>query len=149
MKDTMTSIRKTASILILSLTAAVAGQAMAAEPASGLTRAQVLADLAEAQRSGNIIEGEIGLPLNVLNPQQYPAQQQAAGATRAQVIAEFQRARANGELLETVSGARMSELRPDLYPAKTAQGQAVSRDQVVADLQRARAAGELNLGEGS
>lgn len=145
----MSSIRHTASILILSLTAAVAGHAMAAEPTSGLTRAQVLADLAEAQRSGSIAEGEIGLAPKVLNPQQYPAQQQAAGNTRAQVIAEFQRARANGELLETVSGARMSEVRPDLYPAKTAQGKAVSRDQVVADLQRARDAGQLTFGEGS
>lgn len=140
MKETMTSIRKTASILILSLTAAVAGQAMAAEPAAGLTRAQVLAELAEAQRTGAIMEGETGMPLNALYPQQYPAKQQAAGKTRAQVIAELEQARANGQLAQYFETD---------YPVNAAQGQPLSRAQVVSDLQHARAAGELTFGEGS
>ncbi|MEG2630452.1 MAG: DUF4148 domain-containing protein, partial [Comamonas sp.] len=113
MKDTMTSIRKTASILILSLTAAVAGQAMAAEPA-GLTRAQVLADLAQAQRSGNIIDNFTGLPLNQLNPQSFPAQAQAQGKTRAQVLAELEQARAQGQLAQYFETD---------YPLNAAQGQ--------------------------
>ncbi len=140
MKDTMTSIRKTASILILSLTAAVAGQAMAAEPTSGLTRAQVLADLAQAQRNGSIIDTFTGLPFNQLNPQNFPAQAQAQGKTRAQVLAEFEQARAKGQLVQ--------HFETD-YPLNAAQGQPLSRAQVVSDLQHARAAGELTFGEGS
>ena len=140
MKDTMTSIRKTASILILSLTAAVAGQAMAAEPTSGLTRAQVLADLAQAQRSGNIIDTVTGLPLNQLNPQNFTAQAPAQGKTRAQVLAELEQARANGQLAQYFETD---------YPVNAAQGQPLSRAQVVSDLQHARAAGELTFGEGS
>ncbi len=137
----MKSIRQSASILILSLTAAVAGQALAAEPAAGLTRAQVLADLAEAQRTGNIIDGDIGLPRNQLNPQRYPAQPQAEGKTRAQVVAELEQARASGQLtyLED-TGMHMNTLQ-------NSQGKGLSRADVVADLERARAAGELQTGE--
>lgn len=142
----MSTIRHSASILILSLTAALAGHAMAAEPA-GLTRAQVLADLAEAQRTGNIIEGEAGLARNVLQPQQYPAQQHAAGKTRDQVLAELQQARANGELIEGEAGLRQNQLRPDLYPNQVAQGQPLTSAEVFADMQKARAAGQLQFSE--
>lgn len=142
----MNSIRHSASILILSLTAAVAGHAMAAEPA-GLTRAEVVADLADAQRTGTIIDTRSSLPRNVLQPQLYPAQQAAAGKTRAQVVAEFEQARANGDLMEGESGLRQNQLRPDLYPAQAAQGQALSSEQVNADMQKARAAGQLQYGE--
>jgi hypothetical protein len=143
----MTSIRHSASILILSLTAAVAGHAMAAEPAS-LTRAQVLADMSDAQRSGAIIDSRSSLPRNVLQPQQYPAQQNAAGKTRAQVLAELEQARANGELTEGEAGMRQNQLRPDLYPSQSVQGQGVSSDQVYAEMQRERAAGRLHFSEG-
>lgn len=141
----MKSIRQSASILILSLTAAAAGHALAAEPA-GLTRAQVLAELSDAQRSGNIIDSRSSLPRNVLQPQQYPAQQHAAGKTRAQVLAELEQARAQGMLTEGEAGLRQNQLRPDLYPAQ-AQGQALTSEQVYAEMQRARAAGQLQYGE--
>ncbi|MCD2511398.1 DUF4148 domain-containing protein [Comamonas endophytica] len=141
----MTSIRHSASILILSLTAAAAGHALAAEPA-GLTRAQVMAELSEAQRSGAIIDTRSSLPRNVLQPQQYPAQQSAAPKTRAQVLAELEQARANGELAEGEAGLRQNQLRPDLYPAQT-QGQGLTSEQVYADMQRARDAGQLQYGE--
>ena len=113
--------------------------AMAAEPA-GLTRAQVLADLAEAQRSGNIVDTFTGLPLNQLNPQNFPAQAQVQGKTHAQVVAELEQARAKGQLVQ--------HFETD-YPLNAAQGKPLSRAQVVSDLQHARAAGELTFGEGS
>ena len=143
----MNSIRRSASILILSLTSAAAGHALAAEPA-GLTRAQVLADMSAAQRNGTIIDTRSSLPRNLLQPQQYPAQPQAAGKTRAQVLAELEQARANGELVEGEAGMRQNQLRPDLYPAQVAQGQTLTSDQVYADMQRARAAGQLHFSEG-
>ena len=142
----MNSIRRSASILILSLTAA-AGHALAAEPA-GLTRAQVLADMSAAQRNGTIIDTRSSLPRNMLQPQQYPAQPQAAGKSRAQVLAELEQARANGELTEGEAGMRQNQLRPDLYRAQVAQGQTLTSDQVYADMQRARAAGQLHFSEG-
>lgn len=142
----MTFIRRSASILILSLTAAAAGHALAAEPA-GLTRSQVLAELSDAQRSGSIIDARSSLPRNVLQPGQYPAQQHAAGKTRAQVLAELEQARARGELTEGEAGMRQNQLRPDLYQAQAAQGQAMTRQQVLADVQRARDAGQLQYGE--
>ncbi|MET1114487.1 MAG: DUF4148 domain-containing protein [Comamonas sp.] len=120
----MHPIRRSASILILSLTAAAAGHALAAEPA-GLTRAQVL------------------------QPQQYPAQQSAAGKTRPQVLAELAQARAKGELTEGEADLRQNQLRPDLYPSQAAQDQAVTSDQVFAEMQRARAAGQLHFTEGN
>ena len=138
----MSSLRHSASILILSLTAAVAGQAIAAD--SGLTREQVRADLAEAQRTGSIIDNVSGLPHSALNPQLYPAQQKAAGKTRAQVLAELEQARAKGELFQQDTGMRLNELRPDV----ASQGQPLTRAQVVADMQQARAAGQLQMGEG-
>lgn len=144
----MNTIRRSASFLILSLTAAVAGHAMAAEPA-GTTRAQVLAEMADAQRSGTIIDSRSSLPRNVLQPQQYPAQQHAAGKTRAQVLAELEQARARGELTEGEAGLRQNQLRPDLYASQGVQGQALTSDQVFAEMQRARAAGQLHFSEGN
>lgn len=142
----MNSIRYSA--LLLSLTAAVAGPALAADPAAGLTRAQVLAELADAQRTGSIIDSESGLPRNEINPQRYPAQQKAAGKTRAQVLAELEQARAKGELFAEDTGMRLNELRPELYPAVARQGQSLTRAQMVAEMQQARAAGQLHIGEG-
>lgn len=139
----MNSIRNSASILILSLTAAFAGHALAAEPTTGLTRAQVLAELAEAQRTGNIVDGESSMPRNALYPQQYPAQPQAEGKTRAQVIAELEQARASGEMMYLEdTGMQMKSL-------PNSQGKALTRAEVVADMQKARAAGQMQIGEGS
>ncbi|MNT46167.1 hypothetical protein D3C72_1827940 [compost metagenome] len=139
----MKSIRHSASILILSLTAAVAGHAVAAEPSAGLTRAQVQADLAEAQRTGNIVEGEFSQPRNVLHPQQYPAQPKAEGKTRAQVIAELEQARASGEL------TYLEDTGMQLNTLPNSQGKGLTRAEVVADMQKARAAGQMQIGEGS
>lgn len=93
----MTSIRRTASILILSLTAAVAGQAMAQQTAP-LTRAQVIADFQKARANGELTEGEMGLRQNQIRPDLYPQVAQGQALSSEQVYADMQKARAAGQM---------------------------------------------------
>lgn len=94
----MNSIRHSASILILSLTAAVAGHAMAAEPAS-LTRAQVFAELEQARANGELFEPITGERMRDLRPDLYPAKAvQGQALTREEVLAQTQKARDAGLL---------------------------------------------------
>lgn len=93
----MTFIRRNASILILSLTAAVAGNAMAQET-STLTRAQVIADFQKARANGELIEGEAGLRQNQVRPDLYPQAAQGQALTSEQVYADMQKARAAGQM---------------------------------------------------
>lgn len=93
----MTSIRRSASILILSLTAAVAGHAMA-QQSSPLTRAEVIADFQKARANGELIEGETGLRQNQIRPDLYPQVAQGQALTSEQVMADMQKARAAGQM---------------------------------------------------
>jgi hypothetical protein len=64
----------------------------------GKTRAQVLAELVEAQRTGDIVaDSETGKKLNELYPSQYPAKPAVQGNTRAQVLADLAQAKRSGE----------------------------------------------------
>ena len=47
------------------------------------SRAKVLAELAEAQRTGNIMDARTGKMLNELHPNLYPAKVAAPAVTRA------------------------------------------------------------------
>jgi hypothetical protein len=60
--------RKTLSIVTLTLAALAGGNAMAADASTALTRDQVSADWAQAQRTGDIVHGETGAKLNELLP---------------------------------------------------------------------------------
>ena len=93
----MNSIRRSASILILSLTAAVAGHAMA-QQAAPLTRAEVIADFQKARANGELIEGEAGLRQNQIRPDLYPQVAQGQAVSSEQVYADMQKARAAGQL---------------------------------------------------
>ena len=66
---------------------------------STLSRADVRAELAEAQRTGDIQVGDQGKKLNELYPSRYPAKVEAPGKTRAEVRDEVVKARLNGELV--------------------------------------------------
>ena len=98
-----------------------------AEPASypaktethSVTRAQVLAELAEAQRTGDILDGHSGKKLNELWPARYPATTATQGPTRAQVLAELAEAKRTGDILNDSTGRKLNELFPGLYPAKS------------------------------
>jgi Domain of unknown function (DUF4148) len=89
-----------------------------ADSASGKTRAQVKADLADAVRSGDIYAGgETLVKLNELFPDRYPVKATTVGKTREQVKAELADAVRSGDIYaggETL--VKLNELFPGLYP---------------------------------
>jgi hypothetical protein len=94
----LTMNRKYLSTLTLALAALAAGNALAADAAAAKTRDQVRAELAEAQRTGDIVaHGNSGQKLNELYPSQYPAKAVTQGNTREQVLAELAQAKRSGE----------------------------------------------------
>lgn len=65
---------------------------------TGKTRDQVRAELAEAQRTGDIYaSGNTGMKLNELRPDLYPAKAAVQSKTRAQVLVELVQAQRSGE----------------------------------------------------
>lgn len=68
-------IASIAAATLIALSASLTGVAHAD---TGLTRAQVKAELAEAQRTGNLPDYETGRMLNELFPSAYPAKVQPA-----------------------------------------------------------------------
>ena len=134
---------KTSRIAVIALIVAAIGSGYAAaadNAAQGVTRAQVLAKLAEARSTGDIIDGESGKRLNELYPDRYPAKAAVPGKTREQVLAELAEARRTGDIIEGESGMKLNELHPDRYPAKAAVP-AKTREQVLAELAEARRTG--------
>jgi len=133
----MNTVRNVTTVLLLGALAA-SGYAQ-----SDKSREQVKAELAEAQRNGQVLAtGEAGLTLNDLNPQRYSATSAAAGKTREQVKAELAQALRNGELLAAGEAAPERPAAPLLAGAKT-------REQVKAELAEAQRNGDvLAAGEG-
>lgn len=88
----------TLSALTLALTTLVAGNVLAADASTPKTRDQVLTELAQAQRTGDILAtGKSGKYLNELSPSQYPAKAAAHGYTRDQVLAELTQSQRSGD----------------------------------------------------
>ena len=75
------------------------------------SRADVLAELDQAKRSGDIVAnvGNQTKKLNELYPGQYPAKSAVRGKSRAQVLAELADAQRTDELLSKVGGGGRSE----------------------------------------
>jgi hypothetical protein len=138
--------RKTLSTLTLVLAALAAGNTLAADATGAKTRDQVRAELAEAQRTGDILApGDSGKKLNELYPSRYPAKAVAQGYTREQVLAELAQAQRTGDILaQGNSGKKLNELSPSQYPAKAA-AQSVTRAQVLAELAEAQRSGEFGI----
>ncbi len=108
---------KIATVALL-LAALGSGYATAADTATqGLSREQVLAELADAQRTGDIVDAKTGMKLNELNPSAYPAKAVAEGKTRDQVLAELTEAQRTGDIVDAKSGKKLNELYPHLYPS--------------------------------
>lgn len=63
--------RNTTTAIALALATLAAGNAIAAEPVTAKTRAEVRAELLQAQRTGDIVDSE-GQKLNALYPNSYP-----------------------------------------------------------------------------
>lgn len=110
------------SAIVLAVSAMAAGQAFAnPDPygqvmardtspvisAPAKTRAQVNAELADAQRTGNIVAyiggDKSGTKLNQVFPTQYAAQAAAPGKTRDEVRAELAEAQRTGDIVITAS----------------------------------------------
>jgi len=130
--------RATGALLLLAALGA------AAHADGSLTRAQVKAELAEAQRTGNILAGvESGLTLRELNPQCYPSPAVAQGKTRTQVREELADATRMGDIFaDNESGLTAYEEHPQLYPARaTVTGN--TRAQVKTELAQAIRTGDM------
>ncbi|MFZ2294166.1 MAG: DUF4148 domain-containing protein [Polaromonas sp.] len=105
-----------ASVTAFVVAAVAAGNVLAQEDmAAPKTRAQVQAELLDAQRMGNIVSGEDGRMLNELNPGRYPAKAASSGRTRADVQAELLDAQRRGDIMSDDSGQKLNELYPNRY----------------------------------
>jgi len=129
------------SILAITVAAFGASQAMAAgtaDTSAPLTRAQVQAELAQAQRSGDIVvDYETGRKANEVFPDRYPAKAVVQGKTRAQVQAELAEAIRTGNMpADGVTGLMLNQVVPGNYPAPVA-AQGKTRAQVQAELIKA------------
>lgn len=134
--------RPFASLLAITVTALVAhARAQAQEP---LTRAEVVAQYEEAQRTGDILApGDSGKKLNELYPERYPKPITASPLTRAQVVADLASANRRGDVLAPGdSGLKLNELYPQRYPAPTTVA-GKTREQVLAEMREAIRTGDI------
>jgi len=83
-----------------------------------MTRAQVLAEIQEAWRTGEVVTTQGGRKLNELYPEAYPPKATAPAMTREQVLAELAEAKRTGELVSTSGGTmkKLNEFFPNEYP---------------------------------
>lgn len=128
--------------IVMAFATLVAGQAMAADIDTSVTREQVKAELVEAIQSGNVIVGESGARLNQVFPNNYPAQQSASNVSREQVKAELVEAIRSGNVVRGESSVRLNEAFPAKFPAERSVA-SKSREQVRAELAEAANAGQL------
>lgn len=138
----MNNVRTPAAFL-LATAFALAG-AHAHEP---VTRAQVLAEYQEAQRTGDLLApGDSGLKLNELYPDWYLWPASTPAKTRAQVVAELQAATRSGDMLAAGdTGMKENERHPERYPAAAAAA-GETREQVRAETLEAIRTGDMLAG---
>jgi len=113
-----------------------------------ITREQVKAELREAIRTGDIIDGYLGLTRYERNPSAYPARPVVAGKTRDQVKAELREAIRIGDITDGYEGLTRYERNPSAYPARTVVA-GRTRDEVKAELAEAIRTGDIVVGESS
>jgi hypothetical protein len=129
------------------LLAALAIGALAqSQPPVGKTREQVKAELAEAQRTGDIVWGETGLKLNEIYPDRYPKKAMPPSETRAEVKAELVQAIKDGDLPMGDLDQTDRELMPDRYPPKP-MPPGLTREEVKAETLQAIRAGDVQIGD--
>jgi hypothetical protein len=88
-----------ASTMILAISTLSASHALAADPEKPKTRAEVLQELEDAQRTGEIpANDESGLKLNEEYPQRYPTQEAGPSLAREQVRRDLEEARRTGKI---------------------------------------------------
>ena len=133
-----------ASTMVLAISTLSASHALAADPEKPKTRAEVLQELNDAKRTGEIqANDESGLKLNEEYPQRYQAKAKGPGLTREQVRQELMEAERMGEIpANDDSGLQMHEEFPSRYPAQET-GPRLAREQVRRDLEEARRTGKI------
>ncbi|RZL11056.1 MAG: DUF4148 domain-containing protein [Rubrivivax sp.] len=102
---------KTSRTFALAFFTAATTLAGAAHADVGLSRAQVKAELAQAQRSGDLIDYETGRKLNELFPGAYAAQ--PVNADNAAALNDLPPTAAGGATVLQRSGPAAKTLRPD------------------------------------
>ena len=116
--------RKYLTTLTLALAALAAGNALAADAAAPKTRDQVRAELAEAQRTGDIVaNGNSGKKLNELYPSQYPAKAVTQGNTALKCWPSWLKLSARVTLLRMATQAKSSAscTSPNTLPKQRAR----------------------------
>ena len=86
--------------------------------ASSRSRAEVNAELAEAQHTGDIVDAGTGQKLNELYANRYPAKVAAPSRSRAEVKKELFEARRTGDIVDAGTGQKLNELYTNRYPVK-------------------------------
>ncbi len=81
------------------------------------TRRQVEAERVQVVRSGDVmVNGDVGLKLNELYPERYPAKQVQAGLSREQVKADLANALRTGDYVANGEiGDKCNELHPNMH----------------------------------
>ncbi len=87
-----------------------------AQSQSPLTREQVQAELREAIRTGDIIDGYESRSRYERNPGAYPARPVVAGKTRDEVKAELAEAVRTGDIIYGETSMKLNERYPGTYP---------------------------------
>lgn len=149
----------TASIA-LAITALLAGHAQAADV--GKTREQVRAELAQAQRTGDIVANtDVGSSefmsgkggkLSAAFPESYQQAQFVSSKTREQVRAELAQAQRTGDIVANTDvgnseyasgkGSKLNAAFPENYPAAPTVS-SKTREQVRAELAQAQRTGDI------
>jgi aminoglycoside/choline kinase family phosphotransferase len=132
------------SALTLSMAALTTGTALAADPGMPKTRAEVLQELKEAERRGDIpANDESGLmKLNELFPKSYPPKAMGENLTREQVRQELMEAERTGQIpANDENGLLMRDKFPRVYPPQET-GTSLTREQVRQELEEAQRTGK-------
>ena len=86
------------------------------QAAASTTRAEVVAELQEARRNGDVMTGDTGLTEYELHPQNYPTRVLAKGKTRDEARAELAEAIRTGQIVAAgESGLTLREEYPHRY----------------------------------
>jgi ribosomal protein L30E len=143
MKGTLMKVIRPLSLVFMTVALAAAGTAGAQE---GKTRAQVVAELEEAIKSGDVITGDLGLKRNEVAPASYAAKIQLPGKSREQVRAELADALRTGDIVTGEQGLKRNEVSAAFHAAEaTAPGK--TREQVKAELADAVRTGDIITGD--
>ena len=128
------------SAIVLAVATVASGSVFAAD--GGLTREQVKAELAAAQRTGNVIaNSETGALAKDVFPNLYPVAYSTADVSRDQVKAELAAAQRAGNVIANgESGQTVAELNPARFPATASTK---TRAEVKAELAEAQRTGDI------